>query len=331
MSLVNQNLPVYSLVHLRMQQPAIPRRPVHPLIGLIMMISFFFLGQVIGGVVGVAFSLPFLSGSPFEVMAQIQQILSNNYAAPNAWTVLMIVQACSSFGGFILGAWAYLFFIEGRRLSSLNTNPDVRVLPLAVIVLLGISFIIFNEWVYQWNRNWDLPNWLSGFEDWSRNQQKKLGEMTRFLTNFNSFGRLLVAMFVIAVLPAIGEELTFRGVIQPIIGRWSGNVHVAVWVTGFIFSFIHFQLDGFVPRLLLGVVFGYLYLWSGNIWYPIWAHFVNNGVTVLGLYLSKAQQSTIDLDNTEWISSNQALISVLISGLLLWYLKHLFNRRGQNL
>ncbi len=308
-----------------MQQSLPTRRPTHPAISLLLLIAFFFLGQVIGGIIGVLVALPFLNGGIMGALQHIQEILSNNYTTPNAWTVLMIVQAFSSFGGFILAAWAYLFLIENRKLHSLNTRPISGVLPLLAILFLGLSFIVFNEWVYQWNRNWDLPDWLSGFENWSRSQQEKLSGMTQFLTDFDSFGKLLVAIVVIAVLPAIGEELMFRGVMQSILLRWVKNVHVAVWVTGAIFSFIHFQLDGFVPRLLLGVVFGYLYAWSGNIWYPIWAHFINNGVTVLGVYLNKAQKTTIDLENTEWITWTQALLAALISVVLLWYLKRLFS------
>ena len=303
-----------------------PPRTVHPAISLAMLVSFFFLGQLAGGFIGLIVSIPLAGGGVMQAANKIMQVLQSQFGGvPNAWLIFMVIQAFSSAGGFILAVWAYLFFIEGRQFKSLNTQPKVRVLPVFLILFLGLAFIIFNEWIYQWNRNWDLPDWLAGFEDWSRRKEEQLRELTKFLTQFDSFGRMLIGLLVIAVIPAVGEELFFRGVIQSILLRWTKNAHWAVWITGFLFSFIHFQLDGFVPRMLLGVVFGYLYVWSGNIWYPIWAHFVNNGVTVVGVYLSRNQQSTIDLENTEWVSVPQGLAALAVSALLLWYLKRVFD------
>ncbi len=305
---------------------SIPPRTVHPAISLVMLVSFFFLGQLIGGMVGLSVSIPLAGGSVMQGTNRVMQVLQSQFGGvPNAWLILMVMQAFSSAGGFILAVWAYLFFIERKPLKSLNTQRNIQVLPVFLILFLGLAFIIFNEWIYQWNRNWDLPGWLAGFEEWSRRKQEQLGELTKFLTQFDSFGKMLIGLLVIAVIPAIGEELFFRGVIQSVLMQWTKNAHWAVWITGFLFSFIHFQLDGFVPRMLLGVVFGYLYVWSGNIWYPIWAHFVNNGVTVVGVYLSRNQQSAVDLENTEWISVPQGLVALAVSALLLWYLKRVFD------
>lgn len=269
-------------------------------------------------------ALPFFQLDSF--LEQFNRIMSFDSSAPNAWIILMIIQGFSSAGGFILAAWAYLFLIEKRSLGSLNTRPGVALFPLLIILGLAVTFIFFNEWIAQWNRNWDLPDWMSGFERWSRAKQEEIGKMTQFLTAFDSFGRFLIAMLVIAVLPAIGEELMFRGALQSILIRWFKNAHLAIWATGAFFSFIHFQLDGFIPRMLLGVVFGYLYVWSGNLWYAIWAHFINNGIQVLAFYLNKAKVTKIDMENTQWVTWQQGLMAALISGVLLWYLKRLFDQ-----
>jgi len=86
---------------------------------------------------------------------------------------------------------------------------------------------------------------------------------------------------VISIIPAIGEELVFRGIVQNELLRIWNKKHFAVWVTGFIFSFIHFQFFGFIPRMLLGVLFGYCYLWTKSLWVPIAMHFLNNALTLL--------------------------------------------------
>jgi membrane protease YdiL (CAAX protease family) len=90
---------------------------------------------------------------------------------------------------------------------------------------------------------------------------------------------------MIAFLPAIGEELLFRGVILRIFTNWTKNHHWGVWISAILFSALHMQFYGFIPRMLLGVLFGYLLVWSGSMWLPIIAHFINNGVAVVVMFL----------------------------------------------
>jgi hypothetical protein len=96
---------------------------------------------------------------------------------------------------------------------------------------------------------------------------------------------LAFTFFLVAVVPAIGEEMLFRGVLQPVFIRVFKNKHIGIWLTAFVFSFIHFQFFGFVPRLLIGVFLGYLFAFTGNLWYSIVAHMANNGIAVVGYYL----------------------------------------------
>jgi hypothetical protein len=100
----------------------------------------------------------------------------------------------------------------------------------------------------------------------------------------DSAGLLALNLLVIAILPALGEELIFRGVMQKILADVFRKKYLAVWITAFFFSFVHLQFYGFLPRLILGLAFGYLYLWSASLWLPIIAHFVNNAVPTLGAY-----------------------------------------------
>jgi membrane protease YdiL (CAAX protease family) len=90
---------------------------------------------------------------------------------------------------------------------------------------------------------------------------------------------------VIALFPAVTEELFFRGVIQKLFNNWTGNIHIAIIITGILFSFAHFQFYGFVPRMFLGIVMGYLLYWTNNIWVPIFAHFANNAIAVIGYFI----------------------------------------------
>jgi membrane protease YdiL (CAAX protease family) len=100
----------------------------------------------------------------------------------------------------------------------------------------------------------------------------------------NHLGDLLLNLLVIAIVPAIGEELLFRGYLQQSFSNWLSNPHVAIIVTAVLFSAIHLHFQAFLPRFILGVLLGYLFYWSGSLWLPILAHFANNAQAVIISY-----------------------------------------------
>jgi len=102
-------------------------------------------------------------------------------------------------------------------------------------------------------------------------------------------------MLIVAVVPAVGEELLFRGVLQKIMIAWTKNPHFGVWITAFLFSALHLQFFGFFPRMLLGALFGYLFLWSKSLWLPILGHFINNGTVVLASYFYPEMVNKADI------------------------------------
>jgi membrane protease YdiL (CAAX protease family) len=110
----------------------------------------------------------------------------------------------------------------------------------------------------------------------------------------DSFNLLLLNVLMLAIIPALGEELVFRASLQKILGRWTGNYHLAIWLSAIIFSGIHFQFYGFFPRMFLGALFGYLLVWSGSIWLPILAHFLNNAMATVGAYVLQLEGKSID-------------------------------------
>ena len=98
--------------------------------------------------------------------------------------------------------------------------------------------------------NIKFPEFMSGFEQWAIQEEERLAKLTAAITDFKSTGELLLGIFVIALLPAIGEELVFRGMIQRELWRGTLNIHLAIWISAAIFSAIHMQFYGFIPRLL---------------------------------------------------------------------------------
>ncbi|MFA5196683.1 MAG: CPBP family intramembrane glutamic endopeptidase, partial [Bacteroidales bacterium] len=123
-----------------------------------------------------------------------------------------------------------------------------------------------------------------------------------------------INILMIAVLPAIGEEFFFRGVLQRLLGEWFKNVHVAVIVTAVIFSAFHLQFYGFLPRFLLGMFLGYIFYWSGSLWVPIIVHFINNGLAVVVAWLSA--RGMVDF-NFETFGSSDNLFVIISSGVIV--------------
>jgi membrane protease YdiL (CAAX protease family) len=125
---------------------------------------------------------------------------------------------------------------------------------------------------------------------------------------------------VVAVLAGVSEELLFRGVLQNIILKTTKNPHLAIWFTAFTFSFIHFQFYGFVPRMLLGALFGYLYFWTKSLWIPMFAHIVNNGFTLIMAYMNDMKMVKVDIEDTKSVPLSMALGSLVMTILLLrWF------------
>ncbi|WP_461107237.1 lysostaphin resistance A-like protein [Spirosoma koreense] len=288
-----------------------------------MLIGFVLLG----GVVSTLLLFGFLALSKGIGLEQAQVYLSDLAAHPTAspsrWYELMILQAVNHLGTFLLPTLAYWAFIERRSWQQFNARPVSAVTGLGLVVLIVIAFMPFDGLIIEWNQNLHLPETLAPVEQWVRDQEKNLEGITKYLTTFESPLQLLVAMLVIAVIPAIGEETLFRGVLQRNLSYWTGNPHVGIWLAAALFSAIHVQFLGFFPRMLLGALFGYLYLWSGNLWIPILAHFVNNGFTVLMVYLHQKQLVGIDIESTESVPILGAVVAFGFTAGLLYYFKQL--------
>ena len=164
---------------------------------------------------------------------------------------------------------------------------------LLLIVMVN-PFINFHGGI---NSAMHFPEWLSGMEDWMWNAEETAGTLTEAFLKAEGIGGLLFNLFLIAVLPALGEELLFRGLIQRILTDLTKNIHWGIWLSAALFSALHLQFFGFVPRMVLGAMFGYLLVWSGSLWLPILAHFLNNAMAVIALYLIDKGRISPDVEN----------------------------------
>jgi membrane protease YdiL (CAAX protease family) len=169
-----------------------------------------------------------------------------------------------------------------------------------------------------------LPVFMERIETWMQGMEASAEKVTNLLLSGTDGFSIAMNLFVVAIMAAVTEEFLFRGVFQRIIGKWTVKPQVIIWTVAVIFSAVHLQFYGFIPRLLMGAYFGYLIYWSKNIWLPVLAHFTNNAVAVIGMSTGKLKDQvfiTGDIPESEIILYT---IPALISfGLFLLCVKRL--------
>ena len=258
-------------------------------------------------------------------MNELISILTNPTDYPEQRLMVLMYQGMASLGGFIIAPLIFYFtMVRGNLMKDFIQIPANIVSALSITIIIVFSFMVVNTVFIDLNSSIKLPEAFSGFEEWAEGLEGSMEVLTKYLTEFNTTGYLIAAIIVIAVIPGIGEELLFRGLLQNIFKRIFKNDHVAIWITAMLFSAIHFQFFGFIPRMLLGALFGYLYVWSGNLIIPIVAHFVNNCVSLLALYVYQKGLTEIDVESTEALPTMYVLIfSALFVVTLLYYKNYL--------
>ena len=293
-----------------------PSRPVWR--SFMILIGFILIGMSIGNALSVFLIklTAMLVGDSFS-LSQVTELLNTPQNIPNGWYYLMILQGVTQLCTFVFPGLLYWYKIEKKTLNDLFFKPLNNSILLFFVALLVIGFMPMDSLIIELNQAMTLPAVLSDLEIWMKNKELQLEKLTGYLTDFKTQGQFLVAFVVIAIIPALGEELLFRGILQQKIEEKLQNPHVAIWVSAAVFSAIHFQFYGFVPRLLLGAMFGYLYVWSRNLWIPIFAHLVNNGFTVTMLYLNKINIISFDIENPQSVPVSGAILSLILTvGLL---------------
>ncbi|MCE2779172.1 MAG: CPBP family intramembrane metalloprotease [Algoriphagus sp.] len=278
---------------------------------------------------GISIALvPFL----FQVsMEDLMSLVAGNYDIPNGRMALLFTQGVGSGLGFWAATWIVVRFLEKADLNWTKQLSRVNGKNMALVTAMTVGGMLFNGLLMYWNSHLVLPEFLSGVEQWMRDMETQLMELTQFLTDFQSIPELLTGILVIGVFAGVGEELFFRGLIQPKMQGYFRSPHWGIWVTAFIFSAIHAQFFGFLPRVFLGALFGYLYHYTGSLFYPILGHILNNALTLLLVY--SANQGFIDLDvqATDTVSYPGAIVGFLVLILGFLYFKKVNRGKDEKL
>ncbi len=290
------------------------KSPFRSLFRIIMVVILGFI--IVGPLLGLAISSAFYQGD-------LLNDLSSSNIQPGFLHAILIMQGVVTFIGLILFPIIYITQLEHKSISPFFPRQKKLLFILILVAGIGLTFPISISPLAEWNININFPEFMNGFESWAKQEEERLAKLTAAITDFKTTGELMLGILVVALLPAIGEELVFRGMIQRELWGGTGNIHVAIWVSATIFSAIHMQFYGFIPRLCLGALFGYLYYWSDNLLLPIFSHFFNNAFAVVMLYLNHLDITDVNMEDGDAALVQYVILSVVLSlGFLYYIWKH---------
>jgi membrane protease YdiL (CAAX protease family) len=224
--------------------------------------------------------------------------------------MMKFTQAFASMGLFVFPPLIYARLIgqKPRHFLMLDERPSIPFLAFASI-LMAVQLPWINA-LGIWNNSIEWGGMFRSVYESMRAQEDAAAALIADFLYMPGPIDLFQTLLIVALIPAIGEELLFRGVVQPMLSEKRG-VHFGVWITAFVFSFIHFQFFGFFPRFILGVILGYMVVWKKSLWYSIVAHFTNNALAVIGYFAY--QHQWIELNPDEWGTGENSLLWVCLS------------------
>lgn len=240
-------------------------------------------------------------------------------------TGMRIAQGLSSIMMFVVPPIVYYRVTRtSHPMESLGFRSVAKPWYLYILIGVALMFIslpVTNQ-LTRWNEAMSFGGKFQQLEAYLKNLEEMAAAATEKMLKVDTIGGLLLNLFIIALIPAVGEEMTFRGVLQQSLTR-KMNPHIAIFLSAAIFSFIHFQFYGFLPRMFLGILLGYMFYITGSLWTSITMHFVNNGTAVVLYYLN--DKGIIDIDpetfgSTQypWLIAISFVVTVAFIGWCWW-------------
>ncbi|MDP9229923.1 MAG: CPBP family intramembrane metalloprotease [Bacteroidota bacterium] len=243
-----------------------------------------------------------------------------DFKNPNMITFVRGMLIIQFLGLFLIPSLLFAYFSDPRPMQYLGLKNPHK----AIYFLLGFAVLLLAlplvEWLGTVNREVRFP---SGIDKWMENNEKQAADQIQFMLSKNTVKDLIINLIFISGFAAIGEELFFRGVLQRLFIRIFKNPWAGIITTAFIFSAIHFQFYGFIPRFILGILLGVIYWYSGSLLPAILAHFFYDAFFIVLIYFNPAMLNNQDetLFKSSMIAVPGILSLVLVTGLVWWIRK----------
>jgi membrane protease YdiL (CAAX protease family) len=294
--------------------------PFGKLLFFIGLILLFALVSALGGLA--------LGALLFDVSIMEIGNLMSNPDNEKAISFLKFYQIINQVGVFILPALFFTYFASSQPVEYLTLNKTPKLISMLVGALIVYTVLPFNGYLDELNKSMVFPDFLSGMETWMKEKELQAKILTESFLRTNSYTGLAVNIIIVALLPAIGEEILFRGILIKLLDQMMKNIHLAVILSSIIFSAIHLQFYGFLPRLMLGLLLGYMFVFTRNLWVPIFVHFVNNASSVIVFYLHENGFLKVSMEE---FGQSPNVVYVIGSLLItLWMMSVIYQKEDSN-
>ncbi len=253
----------------------LPRKQIAPGLQFLILIGLLIALLIAGSAVGIIFI------SAKYGLNAITDVLQSKPNVPHADTILWILQFTGTTFPILITPIIFSYLIVKEPEDYMKNHFQFPWTLIIIVLLAMVASMPLIEYLGNLNGKMVLPKFLKSIEDWMKESEKETEKLSDTMMQMHTLGDMIYNLLFIGLLTAIVEEILFRGCFQTIFFRWTKNMHAAIWITAILFSAFHMEFYGFLPRLVLGLLFGYFTAWSGSIWPAIWAHFVNNGAIVV--------------------------------------------------
>lgn len=270
------------------------------------------------GVTGAGFvlaaiisSIPVLVSNDLKGMAGLSsKELMNKLLVPENANMLRLIQFLSTLFLFFIPAWLYARISHVKPYTHLGLNHKVKIAQAGIVIAIMLACLPLVGALSSLTEA--IPFSKATFEKFKAIEQE-YNDQINIIGKMDSFPEFLLSLFMLAILPALFEEVMFRGAVQNLFSRWWKMPILAIIVTSLLFSAVHFSYLGFLSRAALGFILGWMFYRTGNLWLNIIAHATNNAVALTALYISKQQNPKTSISDADpHIPSWYGLLAVIV-------------------
>lgn len=288
------------------------QRKLEPGIEFLILMGIWIACFVIGSVVTIPIWIAMTGKSLFTMQKDMFDVANIN--------AVKVIQVVSTIIIFLIPAVVTARIASQQAFQRLGFKSGIKIERVVVAALVMFCSLPLVGALAELNKAIPISAaWKKIFDG----MESQYAEQVKLMATFKTSVDYIVALFIIALMPAIVEEVFFRGAMQNIFMRWFKIPWLVIFITGLIFSAIHFSWYGFIPRLALGMILGYIFYLTGNLWYSIAAHFFNNALMVTILYFQYMKDKKIDMEVGESAPWWAGLISAVVVVALFVLLKRI--------
>jgi len=279
---------------------------------IFILIGLVIMGSLLTASLFALVSMPFLQLGFFEILG-----LAKSNTDPQLVPFIKVYTTFTAIGTWVLSSWVLLRIKKDHVKEQWQFRKPSPKQVLRFLPFLFLALIYASAFLLKFNSGLPLPESIKHF---TSVENKKL--MAAFL-HMETVNQLLVNLFLMALAPAVCEEIFFRGTLQRLLINLFGNVHLGIATCSFVFAAIHLNAEQFIPMFFLALVLGYVCYYSKSIWPSIILHFFNNAFAIWVTYLQDKMPVAKAIATDDYTPPITATILafVVIGGFFYWLIK----------